>query len=470
MRRFALVLHTHLPYVRRNGTWPCGEDFYHQAATESYLPLIGMLQRLRDAGVRNAITIGITPVLAEQMHDAHMREELSSYLARYELRAMQQVTSYKGWGAAGIKDLAAFYARFGRAQMARFDECEGDLTKPFAALQRDGVIELLGGPATHPLLPRTKFAALQLRTGLASHERLFGVRPRGIWLPECAVAPGVEQHVRDAGVERTIVDETCVDQPSLAGEVAFYPLDRSVAKHVWAPGGSYPSGEWYRDFHAYDLVAGFKNWRVTDATSGWLGKELYEPAIALEQAENDAQTFVRAVEQRFDETGRDSIIACFDTELFGHWWFEGPGWLEHVLTRLNNHPTIRPVTLSQLPTPTRAAELRESTWGDGADFRSWDVPDLWKRLHEAEAETEALLPHCKNDSATDQLLRELMLLQSSDWPYLVVRGQNAGYARQRFDTHWDRWSWLADALGHQKPTETLVADLSPIDNVPVSPR
>src|SRR5258708_36729189 len=108
--KLAIVLHSHLPYVRRNGTWPCGEDFYHQAATESYLPLISMLQRLEHEGLRNIATIGITPVLAEQMQDQHMRDELSSYIARYELRAMQQTSSYSGWAPSEIRELASFYA------------------------------------------------------------------------------------------------------------------------------------------------------------------------------------------------------------------------------------------------------------------------------------------------------------------------------------------------------------------------
>ncbi|MHB8512330.1 MAG: 1,4-alpha-glucan branching protein domain-containing protein [Actinomycetota bacterium] len=458
--KFAFVLHTHLPYVRHNGTWPCGEDFYHQAATESYLPLIAMLQRLEAAGLRNVLTLGITPVLAEQMRDAHMRDELASYIARYELRAMQQVSTYRGWASSEIHSLAAFYARFGRTQMERLESCDGDLTRPFASLSESGVIELIGGPSTHPLLPRCSFADLQLREGLDSHELIFGNRPKGIWIPECAVAPGVSELLARCNVEYSVVDESCGSRVS--DGVAFHALDRSVMSVMWTRPDSYPSGPWYRDFHAYDLVAGFKNWRITDRERGWLGKQIYEPSTAIEHAHQDARAFVSYLEKRFRQ--QEQIVACFDTELFGHWWFEGVSFLEELLTLLASHSLIELVTLGELPTPLQSGELRESTWGENSDFRSWDVPQMWKRLWEAEAETQELMR--TEHEAKDLMLRELMLLQSSDWPYLVVKGNNASYAQERFDTHFDRWSWLADAIRYNKDASKLIADLEPIDSYP----
>ncbi|MGH2829584.1 MAG: 1,4-alpha-glucan branching protein, partial [Actinomycetota bacterium] len=326
MRRVAIVLHTHLPYVRRNGTWPCGEDFFHQAAAESYLPLIGAFERLADAGLRDACTVAITPVLAHQMADRHMLAELSLYLGREELRAMRQVANYRGWGAREIKDLAAFYARRGREHEQRLRD-HGTIAAAFATLERAGVVELGGGPATHPLLTRISSERLrraQLRAGLDEHQRIFGRRPATTWIPECAVGPGTEESLGACGIERVVVDPAAtagslVPVTIADSGVGAFPFDRSLTGEVWSPDGGYPAGEWYRDFHAWDLEAGFKNWRVTDRAIGWLGKQPYDPAAAARAARADAGAFVAALERAFDQLETGLLVAAFDTELLGHW-------------------------------------------------------------------------------------------------------------------------------------------------------
>ena len=153
---FSLVLHTHLPYVRRNGVWPSGEEFFHQAALESYLPLLGVLETLADGGTKDAMTIGLSPMIAHQMQDPHMLRELEWFLGLYELRTLRQTTNYEGVFQSEFKDLAAHYARFARAQGDRLASLSkgglpgGGMASAFDSFARSGVIEILGGPATHP--------------------------------------------------------------------------------------------------------------------------------------------------------------------------------------------------------------------------------------------------------------------------------------------------------------------------------
>ena len=489
MSRFALVLHTHLPYVRRNGVWPSGEDFFHQAATEAYLPLLGALERIASRGLRAFATVGITPVLAHQMRDEHMLKELHLYLGRYEERAMRQVDRYEGRHPAEVRDLAAFWALFGREQLARFESLgDGGIAGAYGTLERDGAIEILGGPITHALLPRIgddRLRAALLRLGVAEHERAFGRAPRGVWLPECAYAP-------DAGLEETLiglgVTHTVVDGPTVAGlgdratfrawdshGLGMFARNLAISYKVWSPTGGYPTGPAYRDFHFPDREAGFKNWRVTDYTKGFEAKEPYSPIPARAQAVADAGRFVADLEAALGGDRDGVVVACFDTELYGHWWFEGPVFLEALFERLAAHQWIRPVTLERAlaegPAP-QAAEVPEGTWGFRKDWRSWfaeDTEPMWKTLEEAESATVRLAGARRGDPALPQLVRELFGLQSSDWPFMVVRGRNPGYARERFDSHAARWSRLADAIAADDPARgDVAAEIYEIDNFPIN--
>jgi 1,4-alpha-glucan branching enzyme len=222
-----------------------------------------------------------------------------------------------------------------------------------------------------------------------------------------------------------------------------------------------------------------------------VGKKPYEPARAIERAHADAEDFVGLLdrwlaeyEERSGEEG--VVVACYDTELFGHWWFEGPAWLERVFTLLRGHPRVRPMSLARalehLP-PQREVEMAEGSWGFRKDLRSWIAPetdDLWRSLAETESETVRIArkfaeagsgpardPAPGRDAALAQLARELFLLQSSDWPFMVMRGKNAGYARERFWSHRDRWARLSEALLRRTPDDALARladELHEIDN------
>jgi 1,4-alpha-glucan branching enzyme len=498
---FSLVLHTHLPYVRRNGVWPSGEDFFHQAATESYLPVLEALERIAERGARDALTVGITPLIAHQMQDEHLLRELALYLGRYDLRAWWQVANYDGVYAEEFKEIAGFYARHARRQLARLEALGGaGIASAFGALERAGVLEIAGGPASHPVLPEIGEPSLlhaQVRHGVAEHQRHFGRAPRGMWMPECAYRPGlgVEELLGEAGISHVVVDGPTMlrsDGPGstfrprgIGGSaVAAFARNLDVTYCVWSPTGGYPSNKWYREYFAYDMTAGFKNWRVTSIKTPIVGKKPYDPLRATAQAERDAEDFVelldRSLTEYQDATGEEGVVvACYDTELFGHWWFEGPVWLERVYMLLADHPRVRPMSLERAlgeAPPARSVELAEGSWGFRKDLRSWIAPEteeMWRDLAEAESETVRLArkfaqPTPGQQAALAQLARELFLLQSSDWPFMILRGKNPGYARERFAGHRARWDRLADALLRRTPDSVLqkiTDEVSEIDNV-----
>ncbi|MGH2727657.1 MAG: 1,4-alpha-glucan branching protein, partial [Actinomycetota bacterium] len=337
---FSLVLHTHLPYVRRNGVWPSGEDFFHQAATESYLPMLSSLERIAERHPGGpALTVGITPLIAHQLADPYMLRELALYLGRYELRAWWQVANYDDVYAEEFKDLAGFYARHARRQLARLDGMPRGIAAAFGELERAGAIEIAGGPASHPVLPEIGEPSVlraQVLHGIAEHERHFGHRPRGMWLPECAYRPGlgIEELLAEAGVTHVVVDGPTMlrsDGPGATfrprrigtSEVAAFARNLDVTYRVWSPTGGYPGDKWYREYFAYDMTAGFKNWRVTSKRTPIAGKKPYEPARGVERAARDATDFValldRSLAEHEERTGSEGIVvACYDAELFGH--------------------------------------------------------------------------------------------------------------------------------------------------------
>jgi 1,4-alpha-glucan branching enzyme len=499
----AFVLHSHLPWVRRNGTHPVGEEWLHQALAGSYLPLLDTLERLASAGFRDLLTVGLTPVLAEQLDDPYMLAEFHSWLGRRRLDLAYTVSRYPGPDRERLKAVWAHEWQRLTALLERF-EARGRCVLPsLRALADEGVIELIGGPATHPYLPLMDDAGLirgQIDVGLRLNERLLGRRPAGVWTPECGYRPGgsvadpceppaeqrhdgrlrlrpsatelpgLEAFWADAGVHHVVLDgptlaaaagcgerhwAACggeavppggpldvLDRPVLIGDsdVAAFGRNLAVSYAVWNPHGGYPADPAYRDFHAVDLDGGFKTWRVTDRAS--FAKEPYDPLRARERAVAHAHEFVGLLRRHLDPRRGDAVVlAAFDTELFGHWWYEGPVWLETVLRLAADDPALRPTTLAgylERHPPARRLHLPESSWGWGKGHGAWVSEAsrwVWQALREAEGRFRAL----PAGPARDAAWRQLMLAQASDWPFLIVRDQAARYAEERVRGHLARF-------------------------------
>ena len=451
-----VVLHTHLPWLAHAGAWPVGEEWLHQAWATSYDPVVDVLERLASEGRTDVLTLGVTPVVNAMLDDAYLLRQHHTWLGGWQVRAASLAARPDASGA--LRETAAYEWRLASRALERFETRWRHGGSPvLRALADSGVVEVLGGPATHPfqpLLADDRLVDAQLSVGLDDAAYRLGRRPSGIWAPECGYRPGLEEHYARHGVTHFLADG-----PTLLGsgaetnaawtvgdsDVVVLGRDLDVTYRVWSPRSGYPGGRWYRDFHTFDHGSGLRPARVTSTRTPPEAKRPYDPAAARACVERDAEDFVRVVVERLRQRGGHVVVA-YDTELFGHWWHEGPLWLERVL-RLLPEAGVRLATLREIE-PSGRVDLQPGSWGSGKDFSVWQTDlldeslDVQRRL----LKTVDDHPRRARDEALDQLAREAFLVMSSDWAFCVTKDSAADYARRRHATHRDRFHELAHAI------------------------
>jgi 1,4-alpha-glucan branching enzyme len=484
--RLAIVLHTHLPWVAHHGAWPVGEEWLHQAWGTSYQPLFAMLRRRAEHGERGQITLGVTPIVAAQWDAPCMVEAQHTWLGYWQTRAAGMATVREGdrrvvgqreylAAAEALEDFEAHWSAGGSAAL-----------RP---LVDSGTVDILGGPLTHtftPLVPE-RLARASLVQGLDDAMRRIGRRPSGAWTPECAWEPGMETTLAHAGVEHIVLDgpsllsagATTSDTWLLGdSDVRVVGRDLEVTYRVWSPRRGYPGNRWYRDFHTFDHEWGFRPARVTGQQVESQDKAPYDVDAARARVEHDAHDFVDVVRRRLEhcashEDGRRAphVAVAFDTELFGHWWHEGPAWLDRVLDLLPE-AGVQVATLTDLAAdPVGRVHPGAGSWGLGKDWHVWtgpeDIADRQGSLaKEALAALDATHPRSARSRPHDQLVRELLLALSSDWAFMVSHDTAAGYARERFAGHAGATAGLVHALqeGRADDATRLAAILSARDH------
>lgn len=471
---FCLVLHSHLPWLPHHGTWPVGEEWLYQAWAHSYLPMVELLEQFAADGHRDVLTLGVTPVLAAQLDDPYALRACHDWLGNWQLRAQFAAAQ---WREPLLRDLAA--AEF-RAAGKALETFESRWRHGFSPLLRPlvdgGVIELLGGPLTHPFQPLLHPAVrdFALRAGLADTALRVGRAPAGIWAPECGYAPGMEHDYAAAGVERFLVDgpalhgDTHAARPVGTSDVVCFGRDLEVTYRVWSPKSGYPGDPAYRDFHTFDHPSGLKPSRVTGKHVPAHEKRPYDPALAAVSVARHADDFVATVVSRLRSLrarhGKPGlVVAAYDTELFGHWWHEGPAWLSAVLKALPlagvEVTTLRGALAAGHVGP--AVELPASSWGSGKDWRVWDgeqVSDLVSAGAQLQEELLAVPAVPYRDPVRDQLVREALLTLSSDWAFMVTKDSAADYARRRAKVHGDRFAELATLIRSSQPSRFTRAE------------
>jgi 1,4-alpha-glucan branching enzyme len=380
-------------------------------------------------------------------------------------------------------------------ELGEFDALWRHGVSPVVRELLDGeVIELLGGPLAHPFQPllNPRLREFALREGLADAGARFAHSPTGIWAPECAYAPGMETGYAAAGVSHFMVDgpslrgDTALGRPVADSSVVAFGRDLQVSYRVWSPRSGYPGHAAYRDFHTYDHTTGLKPARVTGRNVPSEEKAPYDPARADAAVDVHVADFVETVRQRLvsesARIGRPAhVIAAFDTELFGHWWHEGPLWLERVLRALPA-AGVRIGTLSDaiedgyVGSPV---QLPPSSWGSGKDWQVWSgekVADLVQLNSEVvdtalstvdKALSQFTSTGSSRDFVADQILRETLLTVSSDWPFMVSKDSAADYARYRAHLHAHATREIAAALdsGRRDQAGRLAADWNRADGL-----
>jgi 1,4-alpha-glucan branching enzyme len=487
----SFVLHGHLPYARSQGRWPHGEEWIHEAASTTYMPLLVALTDLAERGARFQLTIGLTPILMEQLGDETVRANFEEYLADRQERAESDKIRFAQSGQAREERVAARYAELFAGVLDAFrNRFNRDIVGGFAALQRSGHVELMVSAATHgylPLLSRASSIAAQLQVGIEAYERHTGATPKTIWLPECAYRPahnglpGIEEFLQAQGLNLFFTEVEALHEAVFADgspgvpttflpyRIASSPVNvvarnERVREQVWSRWEGYPGERDYREFHRKDAVSGLWYWRITGEDVDLGAKDLYEPSWAAQRVEEHAGHFVGVVEDEMASWRREHaepgiICAAYDAELFGHWWFEGVQWLARVLDLMGGSRTVATSSAGSFVAEnpaTQAVHLPESSWGRYHNDFTWNNADtawMWPIVHERERRMEGLVARYPSAggatrAALNQAARELLLLESSDWPFLVTTGQASEYATKRFKAHVRRFDRLTEHLAN----------------------
>ncbi|MBD2422590.1 1,4-alpha-glucan branching protein domain-containing protein [Cyanobium sp. FACHB-13342] len=495
----ALVLHAHLPYVRSSEPGSLEEDWYFQALQECYLPLLAVLEAAAtDRRQQPRLTLGLSPTLLSLLADRQLNARFLPWIAqRQEL--LQQAPE-------PLAEAATHLARQLEAVVEQWIEAGGALIPRFRRLQQQGVLDLITCGATHGYLPLLRqvpeAVRAQLITAVREHERLLGERPLGIWLPECAFYEGLDQQLVACGLRYSVLDAHgllhALPRPrygvfapicSPAG-AAFFGRDSSATLPVWSAREGYPGDGAYREFHrdlGWDLPEaelashaipsrrplGLKLHRVTAQGCPLDQKQPYQPAVAAERIEQHATAYLEGRASELAGLARSMerrplLVAPFDAELFGHWWFEGPQFLA-ALFRQAGEAGVRLVTLREALSggdPLQVCRPSPSSWGQGGyhdywlnDTNAWVVAE-WQRASRAMVtRVQRGVGSEAQRSLLTQAGRELLLAQSSDWSFILRAGTTTELAKERIERHLDRFWRLLDAIdnGTTLPAEWLKA-------------
>ncbi|MGZ5018504.1 MAG: glycoside hydrolase family 57 protein [Methylobacter sp.] len=512
----SIILHAHLPYVRH----PEHDSFFEEnwlfeAMTECYLPLIGVLDRLQADNVDYRLTLSLSPTLITMLRDDLLQTRYLKYLhSRLELAEQEIIRTRK---QPEYHKLARLYRRFFLSALNTYQErYQGDLLAAFKKHHAGGKLELITTAATHGFLPLLNVSETavrnQVHTGIATFKAAMGCIPTGFWLPECGYYPGLETVLADAGIKYFFVDTHGVmdasQQPrngvyapiDCGNGVAAFARDPESSQQVWSAQEGYPGDYDYREYYSdigfereLDYIApyildrktrintGIKYHRVT---GGDMPKAIYQPRQALAKAYQHALDFVDKRRRQIDRLSATIdrppiIVAPYDAELFGHWWFEGTYWLECVLRLASEHINSVQLTacgdyLTQQPSP-QVATPAASTWGDQGYSAYWinETNDwIYPLLHTAEQQMEKLARDLNGlalsplqTRALNQAARSILLAQASDWPFILKSGTTIDYANKRITDHLARFNYLHDAIRKNRINERYLTALEIMDNI-----
>lgn len=508
-----LVLHTHMPYVRHIDVIdPLEERWLFEAMSECYIPLLSSFDKLTKDNINFKLTMSMTPPILCMLNDEYLNKRYLEHLNKtIELTEKELLRNKDN---KELYNTSCFYKERFEEILKIYKAYDCNLINGFKRFLKQGNLEIITCSATHAILPllliNKKAVEAQIRLGVETYERVFSQKPKGIWLPECAYTYELDEMLLKYGLKYFISEgigilnaspkpkyKTYAPIVSPKGLCAF-GRDYDSSSQVWSNTTGYPGDYNYREFYrdiGFDLPieyigpyinqsgiridTGLKYHKITGNTAN---KGIYNRKNALGTVLSHAKHFADSRENQIREISQNMdvlpIITCpYDTELFGHWWFEGPDFIEAFIRETykgnRNYTLTSPLDYIREVKKVQISSPCPSTWGEHSDFSVWLNPSndyMYKDLHRMEAQMIDLVnitnnPDTITKRALNQAARELMLAESSDWAFIVKHNTSVQYAKTRFHNHKERFYKLHEQIKSNSIDKNFLCDLENIDNI-----
>ncbi|MFI5183613.1 MAG: glycoside hydrolase family 57 protein [Vicinamibacteria bacterium] len=511
------VLHAHLPYVR-HPEYPefLEEDWFFEALTETYIPLVIVLDGLLSDGVDYRLTMTLSPPLISMMTDELLVSRYHRYLDRLVDLSGREIERTQREDSRFTDAARVYHHDFSRIRQVFRETYGSNLMRAFRKHRDAGKLEIITCGATHgffPLMDTVPQAVrAQVQVAAAHYRKHLGRDPVGIWLPECGYLPGQEAYLKEAGIRYSFIESHGIEdahpRPTFGvhapivspGGIVFFARDMESSRQVWSTEVGYPGDYDYREFYkdvGWDLDLeylkdylpdgvrknlGLKYYRITGRGTGLGDKQPYVRAWALEKAALHAGNFLQnrqsQVQHLAGTMGRPPIVVSpYDAELFGHWWFEGPDFLNYLFRKMHHDQDIvKPITPPEFLERHPECEMAQPpmcTWGAKGYAEVWLNPgNDWIYPHlEMAAERMAELarryehPNALEWRALNQAARELLLAQSSDWAFIMKTNTTVEYAKKRTRDHIARFTYLHRVLTQGGLEEPILREFEERDNI-----
>jgi len=453
----AFLMLAHVPYLRRAGRRPRGEEGLHTLVAQGLLPLLELLGDLHSSGLHPRIGLACSPLLVDQLADPVVQKHFVLWMHNVLARREAELAIAERDGDHHGAYLGRFYLEWGRQRLRSFEErFQRNLPRAIRELAAARVIEPLAVPATYaylPLLGREESVRAQIEQGVLQITRHLW-RPEGLWLPGAGWRPGVEGAAADAGLRYLVADPSCLPSTPappavwLAGRriAAVFP-DEDLARHIWSVELGYAGDPLYRD--PADA-------RGALARSG----APYDPYHALRRAQEHANHFATALVTEARRRGaHDLALVLLDATQIGPTWVEGSTWLQAALIHCATHSEVTlttPGAYVRAHRPRVEVVLREGSWSVGghAGWRGGAAEEYWQMLHAAEERMVQLASaypgaEAERERVLNQAAREIMLAQTGDWPARLSAGAT-DEATGRWRVYLDRFEHLAELARRER--------------------
>lgn len=509
----SIVLHSHMPFVRHPEVEDSLEErWLFEAMSECYIPLIQVYDNLVKDNIDFKITMSITPPLMEMLEDSYLQKRYLEYLKNSIELSEKEIVRTKN--NKELNELAHFYNERFNNLMEIYKSYDYNLMNAFKKLDRLGYLEVITSAATHGFLPllmiNPETVRAQIATGIQSYIDSMGHAPKGIWLPECGYTYSLDSILNDLGIEYFISESTAVLNAAPRPRYGTYaPIatpkgvctfgrDMESSHQVWSNFTGYPGDHSYREFYkdigfelpmeyinpyinkaGIRLDTGMKYYRITGRTDE---KEYYDREAAIEKVKNHGSHFASSRHNQINYVSKNMeqppIIVCpYDTELFGHWWFEGPDFIDHFIRQsaedwINYQLTTPSEYLKRHPR-VQCCNPCPSSWGENGDYSVWiNYSNDWvyREVHRC-AESMIRLasiytePNELQERALNQAARELMLAEASDWPFIIKNNTTVEYAIRRVNTHIERFNKLYEDITKNTLDVKYISNIEKLDNI-----